>query len=228
VSVVSNRRHIAFALVLGALFATSAVATAGTSTTREPNSQDQALAQKGVLHLSDFKSTSGVTKAPKSASGSADEATCDWAQFGDEGRVVTGSANTSLFASAAYVQLWTTADVTKTLKMAQRDAVRLTGASVTSCLKADIVKKLSSDGRVVSVKNQPFPRVGDWSRAYRLLFDATGGGTKTRWQLDMVLVQVGRVEMTIVELAPPLTANPVTMAVAKKLSCRCRTSGSAA
>jgi hypothetical protein len=40
----------------------------------------------------------------------------------------------------------------------------------------------------------------------------------------MVLVRVGRVEITIVEMAPPLAANIRPVAVAKKLTCRCRTS----
>ena len=220
----AGRRHIAFALVLGALFATATVATAGTSTTREPNAEDQALAQKGVLHLSDFKSIGGWTKGSKSAA-SADD-TCDWAQFGSVERVVTGRANTSLFSASAAVQLWTTANVTKTLDMAQSDTSQLMGAPVASCLKADIAKKLTNSGRVISAKSQPLPPIGDWSRAYRLLLAFTDGGTKTRWQLDMVLVRVGRVELTIVELAPPLTANIVPAAVAKKLTCRCRMSGS--
>jgi hypothetical protein len=221
-----GRSRITLACVVVALFAGATVATAGMSTTREPNAEDRALAQRGVLHLSDFKSIGGWTKTTNSGTGSADYGTCDWTDFGSEERIVTGSANTSLGSSTAAVQLWTSADVTKTLEIAQHDSARLAGAPVTSCLKAYVGEKLANYGRVVSVKSQPFPRIGDWSRAYRLLFEVTDRGTKTRWQLDMALVRVERVEITILELAPPLTANPVTVAVAKKLTCRCRMSGS--
>ena len=52
------------------------------------------------------------------------------------------------------------------------------------------------------MKRLAFPRIGDWSDAYRALIDVTVNGTKVRLQVDMVLALRSRVEITLMQMAP--------------------------
>jgi hypothetical protein len=194
------RRLLASILVLVGV-ASAGTAAAATWPKHQPTAADQALAQRSVLTLGDFASGSGW--APAAAGGSGDglhDPACQGPAFSDVGRVLTGSADSSFQATA--LQVWSSAEVMKTLAMARHDASVTTNAVVAPCLRAVLRKGLPANSRLVSVSRLAFPHVGDWSDAYRALVDVSVAGNSVQMQIDVVLVLHGRVEITLMQLAP--------------------------
>jgi len=184
------------ALVLGS------TATAATWPKLERNAADQALAKQSILHIGDFGTGAGWTSAATGGGGgNLDDPSCHGSAFSDVGRVLTGSAESSFKTTG--LQVWSSAEVMKTLAMAQRDVQRTSSSVVVPCLTAILRKSLPPTGaKLVSMKELPFPRIGDWSDAYRALVDVSANGVSVRVQFDIVLVQSGRVEITLMQVAP--------------------------
>src|SRR5690349_14282876 len=137
------RRTLVALLGSAVALAVAASATAGTWPKMERNATDQALAKKSILHLSDFTPGSGWTVASgDSGSGSApvNDPACKTAAFSDQGRVLTGSASSSFKATG--LQVWSSADVMKTVAMARHDAAETTSTAVMPCLSAAFAKNL--------------------------------------------------------------------------------------
>ena len=199
-----TRRGIASTLVGAALalVASGAALAADAWPKREPNAADQALAKKSIVHITDFAPGSGWSKAPDSggSSGMKDPAACKDPAFSDEGRTVTGSASSSFKATG--LQIWSSAEVMQTVAMARQDADQMRGGPLMPCLRAAFTKGLPKTARLVSVNRLAFPRIGDWSDAYRALIDVTVTGAKVRLQVDMVLVLQKRIEITLMQMAP--------------------------
>jgi hypothetical protein len=194
------RRLLASILVLVGV-ASAGAAAAATWPKHQPTAADQALAKRSVLTLGDF--TPGSGWAPASAGGSGGslhDPACKGPAFSDVGRVLTGSADSSFQATG--LQVWSSAEVMKTLAMAQHDASVTTNAVVAPCLRAVLRKGLPPNSKLVSVTRLAFPRVGDWSDAYRAVVDVSVAGNSVQMQLDLVLVLHGRVEITLMQLAP--------------------------
>ena len=201
-------RTLAAVVGSAAALVVAGAATAGTWPKLERNAADQALAKRSILHLSDFTPGSGWTAASSdggSGSASVDDPACKTAAFSDQGRVLTGSASSSFKATG--LQVWSSADVLKTVAMAQRDAARTTSTVVMPCLGAAFVKNLPKTAKLVSVKKLSFPQLGDWTGAYRALIDVAVNGTTVRLQVDMVLVRRSRVEITLMQMAPYAISN---------------------
>jgi hypothetical protein len=199
-----TRRLLPLLYVAALGLAAAAVAAGATWPRHEANAADQALAQRSILHLSDLPSGVGWTSAPSGITGTGasfgDDPSCDGPAFSDEGRVLTGSADSSFTATG--VQVWSSAEVLKTLSMAQRDARVATSAAVLRCLETGLRKSLPSAAHLVSVDTLGFPPIGDWSAAYRAIVDVNVKGGTTRLQSDMILARVSRVEISFIQLAP--------------------------
>jgi hypothetical protein len=202
------RRSLAVIVGSAVALAVAGAATAGTWPKLERTAADQALAKRSILHLSDFTPGSGWTAASSNgASGSAsvDDPACKTSAFSDQGRVLTGSASSSFKATG--LQVWSSADVMKTVAMAQRDAAHTKSGVVMPCLSAAFAKNLPKTAKLVSVKKLSFPELGDWTGAYRALIDVGVNGTTVRLQVDMVLVRASRVEITLMQMAPFAISN---------------------
>jgi len=195
-------RRIGLAFVAAALVCAGSAAAAGTWPKHEKNAADQALAAKSILHLSDFTPGTGwkVAHDGGDSGGTMDDPACKGAQFSDVGRVLTGSASSTFEAPG--LQVWSSADVMKTLAMARTDVGKMTRAAIVPCLAAVIRNNLPKTVRLRSVDALSFPRVGDWTSAYRVVIDVTVSSTTVRMQLDVVLVQHDRVEITLMQMAP--------------------------
>jgi hypothetical protein len=197
---VGSRSRIVLALVAAALATASAAAAAGSWPRLERSAADQALADRSILHLTDFAPGSGWSPAPAPSSGNLHDPACAGRAFSNEGRVLTGRASSAFRAPG--LEIWSSAEVMKTEAMARSDARVTTSSVVIPCVSALIEKGLPQQVRLVSVKRLAFPRVGDWSDAYRALLDVSVNGTKLRMQADMVLVLRSRVEITFMQIAP--------------------------
>lgn len=194
------RRLLASILVFVGV-ASAGTAAAATWPKHQPTAADQALAKRSVLTLGDFASGSGWSPAAAGGSGgSLHDPACQGPAFSDVGRVLTGSADSSFQATG--LQVWSSAEVMKTLAMAQHDASVTTNAVVTPCLRAVLRKELPANAKLVSVSRLVFPHVGDWSDAYRAVVDLSVAGNRVQMQIDVVLVLHGRVEITLMQLAP--------------------------
>jgi hypothetical protein len=149
------------AVVLTALgLGVTTVAAAATWPKHERNAADQALAKRAVLHTGDFGAGTGWSTAPPdSGGGNLDDPSCHGAAFSDVGRVITGSADSSFKATG--LQVWSSAEVMKTLAMAHHDAVQTKSSVVVPCLAALLRKNLPAQARLVSAKELSFPEVGD-------------------------------------------------------------------
>src|SRR5262249_50589203 len=87
---VGSRSRIVFAIVAAALAPASAAAAAGSWPKLERSAADQALADRSILHLTDFAPGSGWSPAPTPSSGNLHDPACAGRAFSDEGRVLTG------------------------------------------------------------------------------------------------------------------------------------------
>lgn len=171
----------------------------------QPTAADQALAKKSILHLSNFTAGSGWVAAPFDASGSGsgsggDAPQCNNAAFSPVGEIQTGTAKSSFKAPG--VQVWSEADVMKTVAMAKHDAKVATSGAILKCLQAATKTNLPAGMHTRSVKRLAFPAIGDWSTAYRVIFDVTSNGKTVPVQLDMVFVLNDRVEITLMQASP--------------------------
>jgi hypothetical protein len=197
----ARRSRIALLLAAGALVFAGAATAAGVWPKKQPNAADQAFAKKSVLRLSDFTPGSGWTAASISGgSGENEPAACQGSAFSDQGRVITGSAKSSFKAPG--LQVWSWAEVMQTLGMVRRDVAEASDAVLMKCMRASFQQEMPKGTKLVSVKKLAWPPVGDWHVAYRALLDVAVQGTTVRLQVDMVLVQNKRAEITLMEMAP--------------------------
>jgi hypothetical protein len=194
--------RIALLLAAGALVFAGAASAAGVWPKKQPNAADQAFAKKSVLHLNDFTPGSGWTAASMhGSSGKNDEpAACQGSAFSDQGRVITGSAQSSFKAPG--LQVWTWAEVMQTLGMVRRDVAEASDAVLMKCMRASFQQEMPKGTQLVSLKKLAWPPVGDWHVAYRALLDVVVQGTTVRLQVDMVFVQNKRAEITLMQMAP--------------------------
>jgi hypothetical protein len=198
----ARRSRIASLVIAGALVFVGAASAADVWPKKEPNAADQALAKRSVLQLSDFTPGSGWTRASTGGgSGSAGEpAACQGSALSDQGRVITGSADTSFKAPG--LQVWSSAEVMQTLAMVRRDVQQTSDAMFMKCMRAMFAQEMPSGTQLVSFEKLAWPPVGDWRAAYRALLDVSVRGTTVRLQVDMVLVQSKRAEIMLMEMAP--------------------------
>jgi hypothetical protein len=194
-------------LFAAAACAFASVASAADSWPKfQPNAADQALAKKSILKLSNFTPGSGWATAPFDSSGgsgsgsSGDTPQCNNAAFNPVGEIQTGTARSSFKAPG--VQVWSEADVMKTVAMAKHDAKVATSGAILTCLQAATKKNLPAGMRTRSVTHLAFPAIGDWSTAYRVIFDVSSNGKTVPVQLDMVFVLNDRVEITLMQASP--------------------------
>jgi len=197
----ARRSRTALLSVASALVLAGGATAAGVWPKHQPNAADQALAKKSVLHLGDFTPGSGWTAASISGgSGKNEPAACQGTAFSDQGRVITGSAQSSFKAPG--LQVWTWAEVMQTLDMVRRDVAAASDAVLMKCVRASFQQEMPQGTQLVSLKKLAWPQVGDWHVAYRALLDVAVQGTKVRLQVDMVFVQNKRAEITLMQMAP--------------------------
>ena len=203
---VAGRSRALVVLFLAAACAGASIAGAADSWPKlQPTAADQALAKKSILKIGNFTPGSGWVTAPFDSSGSGsgssgDTPQCNNAAFNPVGEIQTGTARSSFKAPG--VQVWSEADVMKTVAMAKHDAKVATSGAILACLQAATKQNLPAGMHTRSVSHLSFPAIGDWSTAYRVIFDVTSNGKTVPVQLDMVFVLNDRVEITLMQASP--------------------------
>jgi predicted small secreted protein len=197
-------RYSRFRTVLTCIAAIALIA-AGAASAKWPkivhNAADQAFAKKSVLQLADFPAGSHWKAAStKGGSGTTNTSDCTGPAFSDRGRVLTGSADAAFGTTG--IEIWSHAEVVQTDAMARHDVAESKNPAVRQCLSSLLKNNMPTEGKFVSIKPLPFPRIGDSTVAYRALIDVTVTGQVLRMQFDLVFVLHSRAEITLIQMAP--------------------------
>ena len=116
--------------------------------------------------------------------------------------VLTGVAVTSFSNSQAGFSIGSDVQLLRTSKMVRLDWQRtVVRPGVVACVRTQFAADARSSERIVSVRKLPFPRVTPYTAAYRIVFQAPGS-SKQRGIEDIVLLARGRMEISLVLLAP--------------------------
>ena len=116
--------------------------------------------------------------------------------------VLTGVAVTSFSDSQAGFSIGSDVQLLRTSKMVRLDWQRtVVRPGVVACVRTQFAADARSSERIVSVRKLPFPRVTPYTAAYRIVFQAPGS-SKQRGIEDIVLLARGRMEISLVLLAP--------------------------
>jgi hypothetical protein len=138
--------------------------------------------------------------------------------------VVTGAAEADYHHSG--LELQSAAQVLRTRTMVALDWRRtVTAPKAFSCVRTTLARSLPAGQRLVSFKKQPFPRLAQYTAAYRALIDVSAGGQQVLVVADIVLVGRSRTELSLSVEAPATARSSLPAAelrLAKALLARAR------
>jgi len=164
-------------------------------------SADNAAARHVLLRKADFGGVpgwSGGTKKPDLSS-SGPRCANFHPKYSDI--VLTGVAESEFHNAGIYiddeVQVLETAPM---VKLDWQRSVRAPG--LLPCLRTYLAKSAPANAKVRGIHAFAFPRVAQYTAAFRLVFDVKTGGNTASMLVDLVLVGRGRTEVTLTTVAP--------------------------
>ena len=161
---------------------------------------DLAAARAAVLHRADLGTAGGWTGGAKKPDLSSTMSCPGYAPKQSD-LVVTGAAETAYHHTG--LELQSAAQVLKTRSMVALDWRRtVTAPKAFSCVRTTMAKSLPAGQRLVSFRKQPFPKLAQYTAAYRALIDVSAGGRHVLVAADIVLVGRGRTEVSLSVEAP--------------------------
>jgi hypothetical protein len=199
-------RNIAVSVL--ALIALLVTAAASADTYRF-TAAGQAAAREAVVQRSDLGSAAGWTGGAQKPDTSSAHDTC--ASYpATPNRYVVGSAQTVWKHTGLEIE--SDADVVRSPEMVDTDWRIITSPATLDCLRAAIVKDLPGKTRLVSIARRPFAHVSARVIAFRVKLDVTAQGQTIRMMADMVFFATRRTEVSLLVVAPYLTASVVEVA----------------
>jgi len=172
------------------------------------NRADQAAARAAVLRRGDLGSgwTGGARKAPPPST-----VTCPGYQPKQSDLVRTGAAEARFQHTGLVIQ--SDAQVLKTRAMVARDWQRsVADPRSVSCIRYTLAKQLPSNERLVSFGRHAFPKLAQYSAAYRMLVRVHAQGQTVDVVIDLVTVGRSRTELTLTLSAPAAARNSLSAA----------------
>lgn len=164
-------------------------------------SADNAAARHVLLRKADFGGVpgwSGGTKKPDLSS-SGPRCANFHPKYSDI--VLTGVAESEFHNAGIYiddeVQVLETAPM---VKLDWQRSVRAPG--LLPCLRTYLAKSAPANATIRGIQAFAFPRVAQYTAAFRLVFDVKTGGNTASMLVDLVLVGRGRTEVTLTTVAP--------------------------
>lgn len=175
----------------------------------------QAAARAAVLTRADIGTASGWTGGARKPDLSA---TLQCPSFRPkQSDLVLIGADASTWKHAG-LELDSEAQVLRTPEMMRLDWQRsVLVPEVVPCLRSVFSKQAGAGGRLVSLGRIAFPRIGEYTRAYRGLLDVQASGATVRVMIDIVLVGRGSTEITLTSFAP-FAAEPSVAAAEVRLA----------
>jgi hypothetical protein len=190
--------------LLGALvLATGAAASTGDNGRQQIrlNAADNAAARAIVLRQSDFGSVPGWSGGVKKPDLSSTGPTCANFHPKNSDLVLTGVAESEFQNAGVFID--SEAQVLRTAEMVKLDWQRsVLAPGLLSCLRSYLAKSAPASAKVHAIQRLAFPRVAQYTAAFRLAIDVTTSGTTLRMLLDFLLVGKGRTEVTLTTVAP--------------------------
>ena len=198
-----SRAVLAVAVALVALVAAAAADPASPPPSKEQvhfTAADQAAARRAVLRLADLGSSGWQGGRVKPNVGSGLVCSSGYAPKQSD-LVLTGAAESAWHRTG--LQVRSVAQVLKTRAMVARDWARtVTDPRAVACLRGVVTKGLTASERLVSFRRLPFPRIAEFTTAYRAIVEVSAGGARARVLVDLVLVGRSRTELTLIVAAP--------------------------
>jgi hypothetical protein len=188
-------RNGAGVAALASLLALVFAAVAGADDyTREIVTGDQTAVNHAILKKTDFGAltvTGGNEKIPRST-----EPLCAYFDPKERDLVITGEVM-NVWRSALF-EMRSNVSMFKGPRMVSLDWKRsYRPATFLRCMGERMQKSLGKDGKVLSAKQIPYPKIGDRTFAMRIVMDVELGGGRTRMMMDAVWVAQGRSEVVL-------------------------------
>jgi hypothetical protein len=208
----SAARTVALASVIGLAFSASAMA-GDDQWTVHLTASGQKTALAAIAGSRDFSAGSGWvgrTLKPKLHQ----EVSCAGFHPKQSDLVLVGKAESLYTQKATGWQIRSFSSVLRTPKMVELDWQR-TGAPrrFLTCLRPLFVKQSTAQSRFVSLRQRPFPRVGQHAAAFRALFDVAGdSGKHVSVMIDMIVTSSGRTEISLMSTSAAAYAPAVEQA----------------
>lgn len=152
---------------------------------------DQKAARSIVLRRADLGTTSVWTGGAKKPDLSAQPTCPNWHPK-ESDLVVTGAAESDFTTAGAKVD--SEVELLQTAQMVRLDWQRSLTPAFLPCLRSQFV---SPSAKLVSLRRIPFPKVGTYSAAFRVVTDIVIPGAKRRVLVDVVLAGQGRAEISL-------------------------------
>src|SRR5262245_27462157 len=165
------------------------------------NATDNAAASSIVLRKSDLGGAPGWSGGAKKPDLSSAGPKC--ANFNPKysDLVLTGVAETEFHNSGVYID--SEAQVLQTPRMVKLDWNRsVLAPGLLPCLQTYLAKSVGTSATVHAIKRLRFPRLAQYTAAFRLPLDVPASGTTVRMMVDLLLVGQGRTEVTLTTIAP--------------------------
>jgi len=199
---VSIGKGVTIASAVTFAFTTAVVALAGDGNRQKIrfNAADQAAARAAVLRKSDLGSGTGWRGGARKPDLSATESCPNYSPKQSD-LVLTGAAETQF--SLGTLVFDSEAQVLETARMVRLDWRRsVLAPGVLSCLRSTMSKSTPPGTRVLSIQKLAFPRVAQYTAAFRLVIDVRSSRATVRLLVDVALVGRGRTEIILTTSAP--------------------------
>jgi hypothetical protein len=195
-----------------------AFATAAAASTSDDGKQqirltsaDNAAARHVVLRKADFGGVTGWSGGAKKPDLSSSGPRCANFHPKYSDLVLTGIAESEFQNSGVYID--DEVQMLKTAPMVRLDWQRSVRApGLLPCLRTYLAKSAPANAKVRGIQKLAFPRVAQYTAAFRLVLDVTAGGNTASMLLDLLLVARGRTEITLTTVAPYEARAPIKSA----------------
>jgi hypothetical protein len=177
-------------------------------------SADNAAARHVVLRNADFGGAPGWSGGAKKPDLSSSGPRCANFHPKYSDLVLTGVAETEFQNGGVYidgkVQMLETAPM---VKLDWQRSVRAPG--LLPCLRTYLAKSAPANAKVRGVQKLAFPRIAQYTAAFRLVLDVTSTGNTASLLIDLLLVGRRRTEITLTTVAPYEARALITSAEAR-------------
>ena len=162
---------------------------------------DNAAARRVALSKADFGGAAGWSGGTKKPDLSSTGPRCANFHPKYSDLVLTGVAETEFQNSGVYID--DEVQLLRTAPMVKLDWQRsVLAPGLLACLRTYLSKSAPANAKVRGIQRLPFPRVAQYTAAFRLVLDVTAAGTTASMLVDLLLLGRGRTEITLTTVAP--------------------------
>ncbi len=206
-------KRASVATLCALVFATAAAASTSGGGKQQVHltAADNAAARHVALRKADFGGAPGWSGGTKKPDLSSSGPRCSNFHPKYSDLVLTGVAESEFQNSGVYID--DEVQLLKTAPMVKLDWQRsVLAPGLLSCLRSYLAKSAPAHAKVRGIQKLAFPRVAQYTAAFRLVLDVTASGTTASMLIDLLLVGRGRTEITLTTVAPYEARGPVKSA----------------